>query len=198
MLELTRRRSTDARQECWHIRYGDLHAGTIAIRSGNPHDAKIHGSGAAASMGEHQSDTAATFEDARADFERAWLVFYQTAPTPIFRHGAMSGGLDRTEIRAAGSRQGPGAAELWAGQARPSIPQVPLRRGLRHARAGGGADARSAHHGHLNYTSRGTAPRWVSGATEGRGRAGHRTRGNGNPNHQPGFFALVPFVPATF
>ena len=75
MLELTRRRSTDARQECWHIRYGDLHAGTIAIRSGNPHDAKIHGSGAAASMGEHQSDTAATFEDARADFERAWLVF---------------------------------------------------------------------------------------------------------------------------
>jgi hypothetical protein len=124
--------------------------------------------------------------------------FYQTAPTPIFRHGAMSGGLDRTEIRAAGSRQGPGAAELWAGQARPSIPQVPLRRGLRHARAGGGADARSAHHGHLNYTSRGTAPRWVSGATEGRGRAGHRTRGNGNPNHQPGFFALVPVVPATF
>jgi hypothetical protein len=35
---LTRRRSTDAREECWHIYYGDIQAGTIAIRSGNPHD----------------------------------------------------------------------------------------------------------------------------------------------------------------
>jgi hypothetical protein len=38
MLELSRRRSTDAREECWHIYYGDVHVGTIAIRSGNPHD----------------------------------------------------------------------------------------------------------------------------------------------------------------
>ena len=38
MPELTRRRSTDAREECWHIYYGDVHAGTVAIRSGIPHD----------------------------------------------------------------------------------------------------------------------------------------------------------------
>jgi hypothetical protein len=37
MPELTRRRSTDAREECWHIYYGDMHAGTIAIRNGTPH-----------------------------------------------------------------------------------------------------------------------------------------------------------------
>jgi hypothetical protein len=30
----TRRRSTDARAECWHVYYGDVHAGTIA----NGHD----------------------------------------------------------------------------------------------------------------------------------------------------------------
>ena len=28
----------DAREECWHIYYGDVHAGTIAIRSGIPYD----------------------------------------------------------------------------------------------------------------------------------------------------------------
>jgi hypothetical protein len=46
-------------------------SGTIAERVGNPHDTdpwEWH-------PGEHQSDTAATFDDARADFERAWQVF---------------------------------------------------------------------------------------------------------------------------
>jgi hypothetical protein len=38
MPELTRRRSTDAREECWHVYYGDVQAGTIAIGSGSPHD----------------------------------------------------------------------------------------------------------------------------------------------------------------
>jgi hypothetical protein len=38
MPQLIRRRSTDAREECWHIYYGDLHAGTIAIRTGIPHE----------------------------------------------------------------------------------------------------------------------------------------------------------------
>src|SRR5258707_849598 len=38
MPELTRRRSTDAREECWHVHYGDVLAGTIPIRNGNPHD----------------------------------------------------------------------------------------------------------------------------------------------------------------
>ena len=38
MPELTRRRSTDAHEECWHIYYGDVHASTIAIRNGSPYD----------------------------------------------------------------------------------------------------------------------------------------------------------------
>ena len=38
MPELTRRRSAEHRHECWHVYYGDVHAGTIAIRTGIPHD----------------------------------------------------------------------------------------------------------------------------------------------------------------
>jgi DNA-binding transcriptional LysR family regulator len=33
MPELTRRRSSDAHEECWHIYWGDIRAGTIEIRS---------------------------------------------------------------------------------------------------------------------------------------------------------------------
>jgi hypothetical protein len=38
MPQLTRRRSPDAPEECWHIYWGDIRAGTIAKRIGNPHD----------------------------------------------------------------------------------------------------------------------------------------------------------------
>jgi hypothetical protein len=38
MPALTRGRSTDARKECWHIYYGDVHVGTIEIRTGIPYD----------------------------------------------------------------------------------------------------------------------------------------------------------------
>jgi hypothetical protein len=34
MPALTRRRSTDAREECWHIYYGAVLVATIAIRAG--------------------------------------------------------------------------------------------------------------------------------------------------------------------
>ena len=37
---LTRRRSRVHRQEYWLIYYGDVHVGTIAERTGNPHDAE--------------------------------------------------------------------------------------------------------------------------------------------------------------
>jgi hypothetical protein len=40
-------------------------------------------------------------------------------------------------------------------------------------------------------------PALVLGAFE-RGRAGHRTPGNGDPNNQPGFFALVPLFQRHF
>ena len=79
MPELTRRRSADHRHKCWHIYYGDVHVGTIAERSGNPHDTDPWewscGFYPGSHPREHQSDTAATFEEARADFESAWQVF---------------------------------------------------------------------------------------------------------------------------
>ena len=79
MPELTRRRSTDAREERWHVYYGDVHAGTIAIRSGNPHDEdpwELHcGFYPDSHPGEHQDGTAASFDEARSDFEAAWKVF---------------------------------------------------------------------------------------------------------------------------
>ena len=37
MPALTRRCSAD-RPDCWYIYYGDVHACTIAMRAGNPHD----------------------------------------------------------------------------------------------------------------------------------------------------------------
>jgi hypothetical protein len=79
MPELTRRRSEHHRQECWHIYYGDVHVGTIAERAGNPHDTNPWewscGFYPGSHPREHQSDTAPIFEQARAYFERAWLVF---------------------------------------------------------------------------------------------------------------------------
>jgi hypothetical protein len=34
MPALSRRRSHDARDECWHVLYGDVRVGMIAVRSG--------------------------------------------------------------------------------------------------------------------------------------------------------------------
>jgi hypothetical protein len=64
---------------CWHIYYGDVHAGTIAIRDGNPHDTDQCewrcGFYPGSRPGEIQSGTSATFDDARAEFASAWAVF---------------------------------------------------------------------------------------------------------------------------
>jgi hypothetical protein len=79
MPALTRRRSLDAREECWHVYYGDVHVGTIAIRAGIPHDEEPWGWSCGfypgCEPGEHTNGSAETFEQARADFEAAWRVF---------------------------------------------------------------------------------------------------------------------------
>ena len=76
MPALTRRRSQDHSHECWLIFYGDVHAGTIAIRSGNPIDTDPWqwrcGFYPGSNPGECKSGTAATFDEAGADFEQAW------------------------------------------------------------------------------------------------------------------------------
>jgi hypothetical protein len=79
MPALTRRRSTDAPEECWHVYYGAVQVGTIAIRIGISHDEDPWdwdcGFYPGSHPGEHQSGTAATVDRARADFEVAWRVF---------------------------------------------------------------------------------------------------------------------------
>jgi hypothetical protein len=68
-----------ARDECWHVYYGDVHAGTLAIRSGNPHDTDPWEWSCGFYPGSHPGEcscgTSASFEEARADFETAWTVF---------------------------------------------------------------------------------------------------------------------------
>jgi len=77
MPTLTRRRYPE-RPDCWHVYYGDVRAGTIARRVGNPFDTDPWewncGFYPGSHPRKHTSDTAATFEQARADFERAWAA----------------------------------------------------------------------------------------------------------------------------
>jgi hypothetical protein len=95
MPQLTRRRSLAAPDECWHVYYGDVRVGTIAMRTGAPHEEDPWGWACGFYPGSHPSEctdgTAATFDQARADFEKAWRAFYRSGLRPIFRHGAISG-----------------------------------------------------------------------------------------------------------
>jgi hypothetical protein len=79
MPALTRRRYYDAREECWHVYYGDVHVGMIAIRSGIPHDEDPWGWQCGfypgSEPGEYENGTAKTFKRARADFGAAWARF---------------------------------------------------------------------------------------------------------------------------
>ena len=88
MPNLTRRRSAD-RQDCWHIYYGDVHAGTTAMRVGNPNDTDpwewICGFYPGSRPGEIESGTAATFDQARAEFGSAWTVFLSTCMPADFQ-----------------------------------------------------------------------------------------------------------------
>ena len=75
---------------CSHIYYfGDVRVGTIAERVGNPHDTDPWewncGSYPGSEPGEISSETAATLEQARADFERAWQVVFFERTEADFR-----------------------------------------------------------------------------------------------------------------
>jgi hypothetical protein len=78
MPALTRRRYPE-RHDCWHVYCGDVHVGTIALRTGVPHDADPWGWSCGFYPGSHPGEctngSAATFDDARAGFEAAWRVF---------------------------------------------------------------------------------------------------------------------------
>ena len=79
MPALIRRRDPDVAQETWRIYYGDLLAGTIAQCVGNPGAAPMWqwrcGFYPGSRPGECTGGTAASFDQARADFEAAWRMF---------------------------------------------------------------------------------------------------------------------------
>jgi hypothetical protein len=79
MPELTRRRNLEAPDECWHVLYGDVRVGTIALRTGMPHHEDPWGWACGFYPGSHPREctngTAETFDQARVDFEAAWRVF---------------------------------------------------------------------------------------------------------------------------
>jgi hypothetical protein len=79
MPTLTRRRSPDAREECWQIFYGDIRVGTIAKRVGIPNDQPRWGWTCGFYPGSHPGEctggAAATLDEARAAFEAAWRIF---------------------------------------------------------------------------------------------------------------------------
>jgi hypothetical protein len=85
MTALTRSRDPNSRQEAWRVFYGDVLAGTISTCTGTPHGADEWqwscGFDPGSRPGEITAGTAATFEEARAAFERAWTVFL-AARTP--------------------------------------------------------------------------------------------------------------------
>jgi hypothetical protein len=78
MPALTRRRYPE-RQNCWHVNYGDVHVGTIAIRAGVPVDVDQWGWDIGfyppSHHGRQVGGTAKTFEQARVDFEAAWKEY---------------------------------------------------------------------------------------------------------------------------
>jgi hypothetical protein len=96
MPALTRRRSPDAPQETWLVYHGDVRVGSIAIRSGNPADTDPWGWSCGFYPGshprEHQSGTAATFDQARAGFEAAWRVFLSNRTEADFNGGISATG----------------------------------------------------------------------------------------------------------
>jgi hypothetical protein len=79
MPALTRRRSPDAREECWLIFYDDVRVGTIAKRLGIPNDKPRWGWTCSFYPGSHPGEctggAAATLDEARASFEAAWRIF---------------------------------------------------------------------------------------------------------------------------
>jgi hypothetical protein len=79
MTALSRRQDIDVQYESWHVYYGDVRVGTIAKRIGIPPGEDPWGSACGFYPGCHPREqahgTAATFDQARAEFEEAWRLF---------------------------------------------------------------------------------------------------------------------------
>jgi hypothetical protein len=79
MPTLTCRREKDRHQESWRIYFGDVQVGWIGERAGVPKGVDQWGWSCGFHPGsdvrDHARGTAATFDQARADFEAAWRIF---------------------------------------------------------------------------------------------------------------------------
>src|ERR1700712_5145883 len=79
MPALTRRRDSEAHSESWKVFYGDVQAGMISLRTGNPSSTLPWqwscGFYPGSAPGEVTVGTAATLQEARVAFETAWLIF---------------------------------------------------------------------------------------------------------------------------
>ncbi|WP_316165425.1 MULTISPECIES: hypothetical protein [unclassified Bradyrhizobium] len=79
MSTLTRRRNPQARDESWRIYFGDIEAGAISKRVGNPFGTAewqwFCGFYPGCHPDEQVIGTAPTFEQARQSFEAAWTTF---------------------------------------------------------------------------------------------------------------------------
>ena len=73
------RRREPHRSNCWLTYLGDVRVGKIARAVGNPGAAELWtwhcGFYPGSEPGEQRNGTASSFEEARAQFERAWMVF---------------------------------------------------------------------------------------------------------------------------
>ncbi|SHH05341.1 hypothetical protein [Bradyrhizobium erythrophlei] len=76
MTALTRRPDNDRNRKGWNVYYGDVRVGHIGMRAGVPVDEDQWGWSCGFTPGcdisEQTHGTAATFEQARAEFEEAW------------------------------------------------------------------------------------------------------------------------------
>jgi len=108
MTALTRRIDLDVAQETWRIYYGDVVVGSIAACVGNPGAAPKWqwrcGFYPGCRPGECTGSTAATFEEARADFETAWRALLAKRTPQDFPSVARSVRLDGAQICGVGGR----------------------------------------------------------------------------------------------
>src|SRR6266851_1671071 len=99
MPALARRRSPDATDECWHVYFGDVHIGTIAMRTGAPHDEDPWGWNCGFYPGSHPREcTDGQVRSSPRRFRSCLASVSVKAHKGRFSEVARSAGLDGREI----------------------------------------------------------------------------------------------------